>query len=274
MKVLIAGAGYVGRKTQALLLEREHEVLCIRRSPPALPGFFNADASTGRGLEQLPSDIDQIIVAISPDARDDDAYKRAYPDVVRTLTRHFPSARLLLVSSTAVYSQEGGEDISDESQTSPGTFSAQRILEAEQALLARSSSSIVVRASGIYGPDRIATISRLAHVELDEAEQNLWTNRIHRDDLARALVFLSESQDAHGVYLATDPCPATLGEIQAWLRKQPAHKLLPAPRAGRSERSRRSRRMYPKRLLSAGFSFVYESFRDGYEPIVAGFKET
>lgn len=274
MKVLIAGAGYVGSATGALLQERGHETLCLRRSPVPFPGHFKADASTGEGLEQLPADIDQIIVAISPGARDDDAYRRAYPDVVRTLTRHFPAARLLLVSSTAVYEQGGGDELSDESPTNGDSFTAQRILEAEQALLDHSPSSVVVRASGIYGPDRIATISRLAHVELDESEQDLWTNRIHRDDLARVLVFLMESPQARGVYLATDPFPATLGQIQTWLRLQPTHKLLPAPRAGRRERSRKSRKMYPKRLLSAGFSFVYESYEGGYAPILAGLKKT
>lgn len=274
MKVVIAGAGYVGSATQKLLHERGHDTLCLRRSPVSVPGFFKANASTGEGLDELPRDIDQIVVAISPDARNDDAYKRAYPDVVRTLTRRFPSARLLLVSSTAVYEQGGGEDISDESQTIGDTFSAQRILEAEQALLAQSPSSVVVRASGIYGPTRIATISRLAHVELDDTERDLWTNRIHRDDLARALVFLMESKDARGVYLATDPHPATLGQMQAWIRQEPAHKLLPAPRVGRAERSRKSRKMHPRRLLLAGFSFIYESFQDGYAPILAGLKET
>lgn len=274
MKVLVAGAGYVGSVTQKLLHDRGHEVLCIRRSPVSLPGFFQGDATTGEGLEQLPRDIDQIISAISPDSRDDDAYRRAYPDVVRTLTRHFPSARLLLVSSTAVYEQGGGDELSDESQTSGDSFSAQRILEAEEALLEHSPSSVVVRASGIYGPGRVATISRLAHVELDQAERDSWTNRIHRDDLARALVFLMESKDARGVYLATDPQPATLGQLQAWLREEPGHKLLPAPGVGRPARSRKSRKMYPKKLLSAGFSFNYESFRDGYAPILASLRET
>lgn len=273
MKVLLAGAGYVGSVTHKLLGERGHEVLCIRRSPTTLPGFFTADASTGDGLERLPGDIEKIVVSISPDARDDDAYRRAYPDVVRTLTQRFPSARLLLVSSTTVYCNEGGSDISDESQTGGDTFSAQRILEAEQLLLTHSPASVVVRASGIYGPERIATISRLAHVELGETERSLWTNRIHRDDLARALVFLTESEEAHGVYLATDPCPATLGQIQDWLREQPAHKRLPAPPVGASQRSRKSRRMHPTRLVSAGYSFLYRSFREGYAPILADLKE-
>lgn len=239
-----------------------------------LQGLFTADASTGEGLEQLPADFDQIIIAISPDARDDDAYKRAYPDAVLTLTQHFPSARFLLVSSTTVYGHEGGCDISDESQTNGDTFSARRILEAEQALLAHNPSAVVVRASGIYGPERIATVSRLAHFELEDTERFLWTNRIHRDDLARALVFLTESHAARGVYLATDPCPATLGQIQEWLREQPAGRQLPRPRPGGRTRSRKSRKMYPHRLLSEGFSFRYESFRAGYAPLLASLKET
>jgi nucleoside-diphosphate-sugar epimerase len=167
-----------------------------------------------------------------------------------------------------VYGQEGGAEISDESQTCGESFSSRRILEAEGALLNHDQSAIVVRASGIYGPGRIATISRLAHTDLEAVERELWTNRIHRDDLARDLVFLLESPDARGIYLATDPNPATLGEIQDWLRERPQRTRLPAPRADGPTRSRKSRRMYPNRLLSAGFSFVYLTFRDGYAPLL------
>jgi nucleoside-diphosphate-sugar epimerase len=272
MKVLIAGAGYVGAKALSLFSEGGHEVLGLRRSPVEAPGFFVADASTGAGLSELPQDFDCIIVAISPGARTDDAYRRAYPDGVRTLTRHFPGARVVLVSSTTVYEQEGGEEIFDDSPTSQDTFSAARILEAEQFILARDPTALVVRASGIYGPGRTATLARLAHFELEQPERALSTNRIHRDDLARALIFLAESKEARGVYLATDPHPATLGQIQDWLREVPHHEKLEVPRTEGRTRTRKSRRMFPRRLLDAGFAFNYPSFREGYQPILDALK--
>lgn len=274
MKFLIAGAGYVGSATLEMLRARGHEALGLRRSPVASKDFFAADAATGEGLDRLPRDIECIILAISPGERSDEAYRRAYPDAVRTLCRHFATARIVLISSTAVYVEEGGEDIFDDSPTRGDTFSAERILEAERLLLLHNPTSVVVRASGIYGPGRTATISRLAHVDLDHTERTLSTNRIHRDDLARALIFLAESKEARGVYLATDPHPATLGEIQAWLREQPNRTLLFAPRTEGRTRSRKNRKMYPKRLLSEGFSFHYPSFREGYQPILAALKDS
>lgn len=274
MKFLIAGAGYVGSKALEFLKESGREVIGLRRNPVASPGLVVADATTGAGLSELPKDFDRLIVAISPGERSDEAYRRAYPDAVRTLVRHFPNARVVLVSSTAVYGQEGGEDIFDESPTTDDTFSAARILEAEQILLTHDPTALVVRASGIYGPGRTSTLARLGHFDLEETERNLSTNRVHRDDLARALIFLAESNDTSGVYLATDPHPATLGEIQDWLREEPHYARLAAPRTEGRTRSRKSRRMYPKRLLQAGFSFRYPSFREGYRPILDALKDS
>ncbi len=273
MKVLIAGAGYVGRAAFRLLEERGHQPYGLRRSKIDDPAYFVGDASSGDGLEQLPNDFERVIVAVSPDTRSDEAYKKAYPDVVRNLSARLPEARILLVSSTTVYGQEGGDEISDESQTSDATFSAARILEAENLALDRAPTGVVIRASGIYGPERIATISKLAHVELTAGDRGLWTNRIHRDDLARILVHLAEAPEARGIYLATDPNPATLGEIQDFVRTHPNRRRLPPPQSARRTRSRKSRRMYPKRLLSGGFSFMYPSFRDGYAPILDALSE-
>ncbi len=264
----------MGRAALTRLEDEGHEVFGIRRSAAdESDNIFSADAASGHGLERLPQSFDQIIVAISPNGRDDANYERAYPSVARTLSRRFPDARFLLVSSTAVYGQEGGTEISDDSPTSTDSFSAKRIIEAERILLEHNPSSVIVRASGIYGPTRIATVCKLAHVDLTEDERKLWTNRIHRDDLARVLTFLVKSETS-GVYLATDPEPATLGTMQDWLRAQPNREYLPTPpNAGRT-RSRKSRRMHPLRLLSNGFSFSYPSFRAGYEEILRELRDS
>lgn len=272
MKVLVAGAGYVGTAVISQLRELGHEAVGLRRSASDDPKFVSGDACTGRGLETLPSDFEQIVVALSPDTRSDEAYRRAYPDTVRTLRQIFPEARLLLVSSTTVYGQVGGDEISDESQTTGDSFSATRILEAERLVLDGDPGGVVVRASGIYGPGRVATISKLAHVELTQDDRELWTNRVHRDDLAHILVHLIENPDKAGVYLATDPTPSTLGQIRDFVRSHRNHKRLKAPVSSRRTRSRKSRKMYPKRLLEEGFRFKYESFADGYGPILDALK--
>lgn len=274
MKVLIAGAGYVGKAVFSLLSSTGHETSGLRRSATEDPTFYAGDASCDEGLEALPNDFEQIIVTISPDTRSNEAYKKAYPDVARTLHARFPDARILLVSSTTVYGQVGGDEISEESPTTGDTFSAARILEAEQTVLDQSRNGVVVRASGIYGPGRITTISKLAHVELSEEDRDLWTNRIHRDDLARVLAHLVEQPQKSGIYLATDPNPATLGQIRDFVRAHPNHMRLTPPPSSRRARSRKSRKMHPKRLLSEGFVFEYESFREGYEPILNALEES
>lgn len=267
MKVLLVGLGYVGSALAGRL--RSHEVLALRRRAelggPEGVQVFGGDAAMGVGLDPVPADVEQICIAISPGERTEAAYEKAYPLAAANLVAHFPGARMLLVSSTSVYGQEDGTEIDDDSPASPTSRTAEHILEAEQIILGANPRSCVVRSSGIYGPGRLRLATDLAHTPLADVPDDQYTNRIHRDDLVGILEFLLLRPQVGGTILATDQSPATPRAMAEWLQQRGAADILGPPAPTRaSPRSRKSRKMHPRRLLELGYSYRFPSFREGY----------
>jgi len=271
MNVLIAGYGYVGKATAELFASHGHRVIGARRSVARdEPGIrmVQLDVTAESARNAISEPIDLIVCALSPDERTDEAYRKAYPDAVRNLTTCFPEARLLLISSTTVYAQSGGEEFDEQAPALSETFSAKRIREAEDWLLSTPLPHAILRASGIYGPGRTRLVSRLRSEALGRTEADVFTSRIHRDDLARALLFLAEHPKSTGIYLASDPTPATLGEMQSWILERFSNDEAELSPGAPSTRARKNRRARPARLLEEGFRFSYPSFREGYEALL------
>ncbi len=279
MKVVIAGAGYVGSALAARLAEAGHEVWALRRSAShrtAPHGSAHerihevvANVATGVGLEQLPEAADAIVYAVAPDDSSDAAYQDAYPRGVLRMRERQPNARFLLVSSTSVYGQDAGEWVDETTPVDPPTASSRRIVEAENLVL-EGPRDAVVRASGIYGPGRTGLLDRVQRGEARLPQSPIYTNRIHRDDLAGALEFLLARPELGGCFVATDTEPVELGQLLAWLA---ARLDVPSPEleSGTSEprtRHRYSRRCLPHRLTEAGFSWRYPTFREGYAELL------
>ena len=97
-----------------------------------------------------------------------------------------------------------------------------------------------------------------------------YTNRIHRDDAAAAIVHLcTMAADPGPVYLGVDNDPAELGEVQRFLAAelglpQPASAVAGEPSRGGNKRCSNAL------LRSTGFEFAYPTFREGYRAILAG----
>jgi nucleoside-diphosphate-sugar epimerase len=226
-------------------------------------GTVHDDATLGR----LPPDLDAIVYAISPEERSDRAYEQAYPLGVARVIAHYPGSRFLFVSSTSVYAQDDGSIVTEASPALGKTDTAKRLRQAEDLALTSGSNAVVVRSSGIYGPRRTTMVARLCSAELNERTREIWTNRIHREDLAGVLHSLLEAHEAAGVYLASDATSSTLGQIQDWLRAQPQAKFL-VPDRRLQARARLSRRLESTRLEELGYSLQYPSFKEGYQEIL------
>ncbi len=271
MKILLVGYGYVGQALAERLLQAGHEVAALRRSTVSSTRrvrLYEGDAGNHETLQHIPSDFDQIICSTSPDARDPLAYERAYPRVVEALRLRFPTARILLVSSTSVYDQQEGTELDESAEAAATNPTAAQMRRAERTLLGPTLKShhVVVRASGIYGPGRCRLISSLLHHDLDESSKDIWTSRIHRDDLAGILHFLAERPHLAGVFHASDTAPAQLKDLSIWVRAHLSPAQLPAVPA--AVRGRKNRRIIPARLAELGYPFLYPSFREGYEAII------
>jgi nucleoside-diphosphate-sugar epimerase len=96
-----------------------------------------------------------------------------------------------------------------------------------------------------------------------------YTNRIHRDDAAAAIVHLATMEAAPApAYVGVDDEPAELGSV---LRFLAAELGLPEPRVGDAGPARGGNKRCRNHLLrSTGFTFTFPTFREGYRDVIAG----
>ncbi len=275
MNVLIAGCGYVGSRLGLLLRRDGHRVWGLRRDPSGLPSDIEpvaADLLAENLASRLPP-ADRIVYAASADGRDPDAYRRVYVDGVRNLVEALqapgrpPVERFVFVSSTAVYADTGGDWVDEPSPTEPENFRGTTVLEGERLVLDAPFSSTVLRLGGIYGPGRTRLLEMVREGRARcPANGPIWSNRIHRDDAARALHHLLELPDPGPVYLGVDEEPTPICQVYRELARMLG---APEPEVDPELSRRRSNKRCSSRLLRAsGFTFRYPTFRDGYQAMI------
>ena len=265
--VLLVGCGQLGADVGLRLAARGHTVLAIRRRaelvPPPLLGL-SADLTAE--VPELPEiDLQHLVVALTARPRSEEAYRATYVDGMRRALDALDEAgqvpgRAVLVSSTSVYgAQPEGATVDEDTPSYPSDGPGRMLLEAEQLFSARLPHGTVLRLSGLYGgpPGRL-------HAQVlagDITEPNRWTNRIHRDDAAAAVVhLLTVAQAPAPLYVGTDDEPALFGDVAAHL----AHRL-GAPRPPATDLSRATgKRLSNARLRATGWVPAYPSYRAGY----------
>lgn len=278
-RILIAGCGDIGSALGVRLQADGHEVWGLRRSTHELPKgiqALQADLMKPDDLRQLPDDVDAAFYIVTPDVFDDRAYESVYvrgpENLLMALAARGQSVRrLIFVSSTSVYGQSKGEWIDENSPTKPGQFSGKRLLEGERLVLGSSIQGLVVRFGGIYGRGANRLLQQVLKGSPCQESPPLYTNRIHRDDCVEVLRHLLTLSEPEQIYLGVDSEPATQCAVMDWLAKQLGVPVPPrsAATASRGERLRTSKRCRNARLLATGYRFLYPSFRDGYQAILA-----
>ncbi|MFF2317626.1 SDR family oxidoreductase [Arthrobacter sp. NPDC058097] len=280
MTILLAGCGDLGTEAGLRFAAAGHRVVGWRRSPDKLPAEIECvatDLSTAE-LPPVPADTTALVIAVAADASTEEAYRSAYVDgvtrVLDALERDgVAPERVLFVSSTAVYGDAGGGWIDENTTPAPAGFSGRIMLEAEELLLKRldgtGTSPVVLRLGGIYGPGRTRLIDQVRTGVALIPAQPRYTNRIHRDDAAGAIVHLLSRPDTPApVYLGVDNDPAELGDV---LRFLAAELGLDVPPMGSLGEARGGNKQCSNALLrGTDFSFKYPSFREGYRDILAG----
>ncbi len=198
-----------------------------------------------------------------------DAYRAVYRDGLEHLLDAFSPKRLIFTGSTSVYSQVDGGWVSEESPAEPDRETGRVLLEAEK--IALDSGGIVARLAGIYGPGRSVLLKKfLDGSAVLEAGGNRWINQIHRDDGARALLQLAQSEAAAGIYNVCDDTPTTQREIYGWIADFLNRPLPPeGPADLNRKRGWTSKRISNARLRALGWSPRYPGYRDAL-PELAG----
>ncbi len=196
--MLIVGCGDVGQRCAHLLLARGVRVLALTSSPD------NQAALQAQGITALRGDLDApaslrrlaglapyvLHLAPPPGQGRHDTRTRA---LLRALGRGTAPRALAYVSTTGVYGDCAGAWVDETRRPAPATARARRRVDAEAQLRTwarqRGVQASVLRAPGIYAPDRPNGTPRqrlLKKLPILHVADDVFTNHIHADDLARA----------------------------------------------------------------------------------------
>jgi nucleoside-diphosphate-sugar epimerase len=260
--LLIVGCGDVGMRVLRLLNGR-WRVLTLTSSPERAPELRAAGAVPVAGNLDDPSTLgrlaglaDAVLHLAPPPANGSTDCRTAH--LVRALARRSPPRHLVYASTTGVYGDCGGAWIDETRPCAPATPRAQRRADAEARLRwagrAFGWHVSLLRIPGIYALDREGgdpreRVRRGAPVLHDE--EDVYTNHVHADDLARACVAALLRGAPQRVYHVCDD-----GEL-----KTGAHFDLVADRSGLPRPPRISRAEAGACMTPMQLSFLSESRR-------------
>lgn len=265
--MLLVGCGDLGSRIGLRLAEQGHRVLALRRRADLVPAPLSGlSVDLTRAVPDLPAlNLRFLVVALTARPRSEEAYRATYVHGMRRAldavdgTGQSPS-RAVLVSSTGVHGDVSDGTLVDEDMPpSPADGPGRVLLEAEELFASRVPGGTVLRCSGLYGGDASRLVERVRSGAVGDPDR--WTNRIHREDAAAAVVHLLTRPEApEPVYLATDDEPALLGDVTAHL----AHRSdVPAPHPGERARAH-GKRISNARLRASGWVPAYPTYREGY----------
>ena len=172
----------------------------------------------------------------------------------------------MLVSSTAVMPSSERPPLDDETTpAAPSDGPGRMLVAAEEAFHERIPHGTVLRLSGLYGGSSTRLLDQVRDGRIDDPHR--WTNRIHREDAAAAVVHLL-TMDARpdGLYLGTDDEPAQLGDVAAYLAERLG---APAPPPADPAQGH-GKRLSNARLRATGWAPTRPSYREGYAATSGG----
>ncbi len=197
--LLLVGCGDIGMRVLGLLSAR-WRVLALTSSPERRPALREAGATPLAGDLDDPSTLgrlgglaDAVLHLAPPVARGERDQRTA--NLVRALARGGRVRRLVYGSTSGVYGDAGGRRFDETRGVAPATDRARRRVDAERRLRwygrACGVTVSLLRIPGIYAGDRPGGHPRdrlLRGAPVLDAADDVYTNHIHADDLARACV--------------------------------------------------------------------------------------
>jgi nucleoside-diphosphate-sugar epimerase len=275
-KLLLVGCGDIPNRLISKLEIEQWELHGLRRSSIEMAGVdmsFGdaADPEVVDGL--LQKKPDQVLICLTPDAKNAEAYRQSYLLPVQAICasaqKWAPQCHLIFVSSTSVYDQDSGELLDEKSIAEPIKNTAKVLVQAEQELARSDNPWSAVRFSGIYGPGRERLLAKVGNFQFTEPENTSWTNRIHSEDCAGVLAQLLENTDkamnGMGLMIATDNEPALNTEVEKWLAGEMKDEY---PDFKAEEVFVRGKRCSNRKLLESGYRFEYPTYREGYRELI------
>jgi len=279
MRILIIGCGDIGLRV-AQLLKGRVRFLALTRSPASHEQLRAAgvtpilgDLDDRHSLRRLGAWANRVLhFAPPPGEGNGDPRTRRLLAALRAggiLALHHASSRgrvdradgvkmnadgLVYISTSGVYGDCGGAEVAETYPAHPGNMRALRRADAEAQLrrYGRGGRRVcILRAPGIYAQNRMPSERVKKGLPALRAEEDVYTNHIHADDLARLALAALFRGRANRLYNAVDDSGLKMGD---WFDVVADHLALPRP-------PRLSRREVTAAVTPAMRSFLSESRR-------------
>ena len=263
MRIAVIGCGYLGSAAAALWTRQGHAVTATTRRPERLKQLAQVAQKAvlyfGKDEEELRLLVeanDLILVSIGADSPDH--YETAYLQTARMM-RHLATTRkiqkrLIYTSSASVYGDHHGYWVDEASELRATSDQGKILIQAESLYLSLQDLGwhvAILRLAEIYGPEReiVDKVRRgIGHPEY-------FTNMVHRDDAAAAIVYLCQ-QDLQGIFNLADDDHPTRREMAEQVSAQ--HGIAVAPPEATMQRAYSgNKRISNHKVKSVGFAFQY-----------------
>ena len=240
-RLLIIGCGDVARRVLPRLARRYRVYALVRSADDSLAAEIAAlGVTTIRGDLDRPATLRrlaglaELVLHFAPPP------ERGNLD---TRTRHLIAAlqrgkilprRLIYISTSGVYGDCGGAWVSETRSAAPRTPRARRRVDAERQLRRwgkRGGPRVsILRAPGIYAAGRLP-LERIRRGDpVLKSEDDVFTNHIHADDLARCALAALRHGRSNRVYHASDDSARPGLKMADWFDAVAAAYALPPPR--------------------------------------------
>ncbi len=242
--LLVVGCGDIGLRVLRLLQGR-YRILALTSSRTRFAELRAAGAVPVEGDLDDPASLirlgrlaDAVLHLAPPTTHGGQDLRTAA--LVAALARAGRVRRLVYGSTSGVYGDAGGARFDETRPVNPGTERARRRVDAEARLRAYGQACgvrvSILRIPGIYAADRPGghpSARLLRGTPVLRPEDDVYTNHIHADDLARACIAALHRGRAQRVVHASDDTELTMGayfELAARLCDLP-----PPPRITREQ---------------------------------------
>ncbi len=185
-RLLIVGCGDVGARIVARLAHRFRIVALVRsdarnaalRAVGAIPMVVDLDVR--RSLRRITG-LGERVIHLAP-AGELGRTDRRTRNLVAALGKR--TQRAVYISTSGVYGDHGGRRIDETARLVPGSERAWRRVDGEHVMRAALFAT-VLRVPGIYAHDRLPLDRLRQRLPALVPEDDVYTNHIHADDLAR-----------------------------------------------------------------------------------------
>ncbi|MFN0300504.1 MAG: SDR family oxidoreductase [Burkholderiales bacterium] len=239
--LLIVGLGDIARRALPALLATYRVVALMRGGRTQTSGVpmriraIQGDLDEPASLQPL-AELAECVVHLAPppdhgrlDTRTRNLIEALSGGAMVARDARLPG-RFVYVSTTGVYGDCGGARIDETRPVNPRTDRARRRVDAEEQLLnwgrVKGVAVSILRVPGIYATDRLPIERVRKGTPVLADDDDVYTNHIHADDLARIVCATLERGGAGEIYNATDDSEMKMGE---WFDRIAERAGLPRP---------------------------------------------